>query len=105
DLGIELENKKRRDTFLGYDSWGNLTNASFASFTGDDATHTYQYTRPFDNTYQYDALGRRTVEAQVNRDGKVERTDIYYDGAAHDIQEVHKFITDSQNPDQVTRYV
>ena len=69
DLGSSGSPDNRRDTFLAYDAWGDDAGESFASFQYAGSGNNYTYTRTYDNTYQYDALGRRTTETTVHRNG------------------------------------
>ena len=90
DFGSTITSN-RRDTFLTYDAWGELVGESFASphfVTGTSYSYNVggsdsSNSRPFDNAYQYDALGRRISETTTNRNGAITTDDLYYDSSGN----------------------
>jgi hypothetical protein len=84
---LAAENQlNERNLFLQFDGFGNLTNQSQAYLASDGAGG-YHFAGAYQNTFQFDALGRRVTESAVNRNSASETTELYYDASGNVIQD------------------
>jgi len=83
----------RRDMFLTFDAWGQLTQQSQAYLVYSGTGTQYHYDYGYQTGYQYDALGRRISETVKNRfalggnDSETYTQYLYYDASGNIIEE------------------